>query len=124
MHGSEKPGQLGPRDTTMWPDAHKDQVAAVAQINDVLTGHPEDARYITRAQQDGLDPLHIRHRPSRTPKTQQDSSNATTSLTHAWPPLPTLIGPTVTPLFPYILVTHLVTSAVARSLLPRPPQRV
>jgi len=33
--------------------------------------------------------------------------------------LPPLIGPTVTPLFPCVLVTHLVTSAVARSLLPR-----
>src|SRR5665647_1621184 len=55
-----------------------DQVSAIAQVNDVLTGHPEDARYITGAQQRGLDPLHIHHRPSQTPKTQHDSPNATT----------------------------------------------
>ena len=61
--------QTGTIEAKVW-DAKEDQVAAIAQINDVLTGHPEDARYITRAQQQGLDPLHIHHRPSQTPKTQ------------------------------------------------------
>src|SRR5665647_2566600 len=95
-----------------------DQVSAIAQVNDVLTGHPEDARYITGAQQRGLDPLHIHHRPSQTPKTQHDSPNATTSL-HIRDLCLLLIGPTVTALLPCVLVTHLVTSAVARSLLHR-----
>jgi hypothetical protein len=62
-------------------------------------GHPEDARYITGAQQRGIDPLHTHHHPS-TNNQKHNTAVRTQRLPDTCAAFPPLIGPTVAPVFP------------------------